>query len=543
MQEIKMLNKPIIADVENSDNGSNSEQPSVDTQNPFYSTSGSSPTSATLTDDGNAERLVAKYGEELRYVHEWRTWLVWGGHSWKQDASGAEVMARATSIAKSIYAEAVTATTMEERDAIVKWARRSLSRERLNAMIDLAKSKRTVQARSEHFDQQPHLLNALNGTIDLQSGKLLPHRQEDLLTKSIDIEYDPQAEAPVFKKFIEQIFDDNEEIVSFIQRAVGYSLTGETSEQVMFVLYGNGSNGKSTLINIFLDLLGDLAMQTPTSTLTVKRGETIPNDVASIRGKRLVAASEMDEGKRLSEALVKQLTGSDRVSARFMRGEWFDFRPTGKIWLSTNHKPIIRGADEGIWRRIRLIPFNVQFHDDTPENAHLPSERRKDRNLPARLREELPGILRWAVEGAVAWYRDGLTTPAEVMEATNDYRSEMDLLANFLDEACNVSPDAKAQSSELYQSYRQWCEANGVFPLNHTNFSLRLKERGFEKRKSNGRFVYIGVGLKAAGLPLPPASRSAEYADSAKDDVGGFAWDAGVKVARSYYEVEDGIPM
>ena len=374
---------------------------------------------------------------------------------------------------------------------------KSESEKSLSAMVRLAESESPLQVIPERLDADPWLLNVQNGTIDLRTGEQLPHRREDLITKLVPIDYRPDAEAPIFNQFVGQILAHNSNLVAFLQRAIGYSLTGDTREQVMFILHGNGSNGKSTLVNVLLSLLGDLAMQTPATTLMVKDNGTIPNDLAALKGARFVAASETDDGKRRSAALVKQLTGGDRISVRFMRGEFFEYVPTYKIFLSTNHKPVIRGADDGIWRRLMLIPFNVQFHDDIPANQHLPLDLRKDRNLPEKLRADIPGILRWAIEGCLAWQKDGLGLPDEVREATAGYRSEMDVLAHFVADRCVTVPTARVQSSRLYAAYAQWCDDNGEFKLPNKMFTLKMKERGFEPRHGREGNFYSGLGLAA----------------------------------------------
>jgi P4 family phage/plasmid primase-like protien len=448
------------------------------------------------TDLGNAERLVALYGQDLRYCALWRKWLVWDGTRWIIDST-AEVMRRAKTTVRSIYKEAERATSDADSKELAKWAMRSESEKTFNAMVRLAQSEAPLQVLPEQLDADPWLLNVANGTIDLRTGELLPHRREDLITKVVPIDYRPDAEAPIFNQFVGQILAHNSNLIAFLQRAIGYSLTGDTREQVMFILHGNGSNGKSTLINILLSLLGDLAMQTPASTLMVKDNGTIPNDLAALKGARFVAASETDDGKRLSEALVKRLTGGDRISVRFMRGEYFEYVPTYKIFLSTNNKPVIRGADNGIWRRIRLIPFNIQFHDNIPANQHLPQDLRKDLDLPQKLSGELPGILRWAVEGCLVWQRDGLGLPDEVREATAEYRSEMDVLALFLADKCVISAAAKVQSSRLYAIYAQWCDENGEYKLPNKTFKLRMKERGFEPYHGREGNFYYGLGLAA----------------------------------------------
>jgi len=278
--------------------------------------------------------------------------------------------------------------------------------------------------------------------------------------------------------------DGNQNLITFLQRAVGYSLTGATSEQVLFFLYGTGANGKSTFLDIIYELFGNYASATPTSTLLSKAGsDTIPNDIARLKGVRFVSAVETEDGRRLAESVLKQITGDKRISARFMRGEWFDFKPECKLWLAANHKPVIRGTDDGIWRRIRLIPFTVS----------IPPEE-QDRKLFEKLLTELPGILNWAMQGCVRWQREGLDLPLEVKTAIATYRAEMDTLSDFFAECCIVAPDATASAKELYLRYTFWCEENGERPERQKAFGMRLSERGF-KRVKNNITIWHGIGV------------------------------------------------
>ena len=254
----------------------------------------------------------------------------------------------------------------------------------------------------------------------------------------------------------------------------------------MAIFYGPGANGKTTLIETVRSLLGDYGMQAPAETFLEKRDTGIPNDVARLRGARFVAATETAEGRRLNEALVKRMTGGDTIVARFMRGEWFEFPATFKVVLATNHRPEIRGTDEAIWRRIRLVPFTVT----------IPAEER-DHELPAKLRAELPGILRWAVEGCLAWQRDGLDTPEAVVAATADYRSEMDLLGEFIEDCCIVDPNVRSKASDLYNRFNYWSDQSGQrVRLTQQAFGRRLNERGFDQSRSNSARWWVGVGIR-----------------------------------------------
>jgi putative DNA primase/helicase len=287
----------------------------------------------------------------------------------------------------------------------------------------------------------------------------------------------------------------NSHLIGFLQRAVGYSLTGDTSERVLFILYGTGANGKTTLLETIRYALGDYALRTPVITLMSRRGDAVPNDVARLKGARLVSASEFEEGRRLAEGLVKDLTGGDTVSARFMRAEWFDFKPECKVWLGTNHKPLIRGSDNAIWDRIRLIPFNVRI-----------PEQEQDKHLAQKLQLEAAGILAWAVQGCLQWQESGLDNPSEVSDATQTYRNEMDILADFIEDCCVENPKAEVTVKALHQAFVEWCDRNGEKPMTKTKLGLRLKEKGFTPGRQTGSTarVWKGIGLLSQGAESPP---------------------------------------
>lgn len=435
-----------------------------------------------LTDAGNAQRFVAQHRNHIRYVHAWSKWIVWDGSRWQSDDTG-EIYRLALKTIRGMYADAAEIEDAKERKRLVDHARKSESKQRIEGMISLAEN--LVPIRPDDLDTDTMLFNVVNGTIDLRTGKLRAHNPDDFITKKSTIHYDPNAGYPNFERFLNEILDSDQELADFVQRLAGYSLTGDTREQILVFAYGTGQNGKTTLLNTLLALLGEYGMQTPTETLLIRRTEGIPNDIARLRGARLVAATEVEENRRLSEALVKQLTGGDRISARFMRGEWFDFTPTFKILLATNHKPVIRGTDHAIWRRIRLIPFTVTIPDE-----------RKDPKLPKTLLKELSGILNWALAGCLAWLRDGLSMPARVEQATSAYRSEMDVLADWLQDRCVIEPDAECYSGDLYQSYKAWCDAAGEKPKSQKWLAMRLSERGFQTTKgSKGKRKWIGVDV------------------------------------------------
>jgi P4 family phage/plasmid primase-like protien len=438
-----------------------------------------------FTDVRNAERLIAQHGKDLRFCSAWGSWLIWTGTRWVKDETD-EVERRAKRTSRLLYQEAADEPVKKLREALVENALRLESQSRLASMIKLAKSEAGVSCTPKQLDADPWTLNLPNGTLDLHTGELRAHRREDLILKQAPVKYDSTALCPTWDNFLKQVMNLDGELTRFLQKAVGYSLTGDTSEQVIFILYGTGANGKSTFINTVMSLLGvgEYAMQTPTETLLTKRGSSIPNDVARLHGARFVAAVEAEHGRSLAEALVKQLTGGDMISARFLHREWFDFKPAFKVFLAVNHKPKIRGTDHAIWRRIRLIPFKVTIPDD-----------RQDKRLTEKLRGELPGILRWAVEGCLLWQRDGLGVPPAVEDATAAYRKEMDVIATFLAECCRCRPEGYVTVKDMYDAYTNWCRDTGEYPVPQRVFNTALTERGVKKKRTATSRGWRGIEL------------------------------------------------
>jgi putative DNA primase/helicase len=297
--------------------------------------------------------------------------------------------------------------------------------------------------------------------------------------------FDPSAKCPNWRKFIMEIMNCNGELIHFIQNAAGWAMTGDTSEQAMFILFGTGANGKSTFLNTVMNLLGDYAIATPTENFMKKTGDQITNDIARLRGARFVTTTEAEHGRRLSEPLIKQITGNDRMTARFLYGEFFNFAPTFKIFMATNHKPVIKGTDHGIWRRIKLIPFTTRIEEE-----------RQDKHLEEKLMEEKAGILNWLLEGARRWCAEGLKTPNIIISATDEYRAEMDIIGNFIRERCVLLPDVSIRARELFKCYQGWCDENNERACSERFFGLRLKETGLEQKRCNDGRYWQGVGVK-----------------------------------------------
>ncbi len=446
-----------------------------------------------LTDTGNAERLVARHGEDLRYVHAWSRWLVWTGKNWEADDTGA-INRRAKDTVRAIYGEAQEASDSSTRRELASHATKCEAESRLRAMIALAQSEEGIPVRIDDLDADPWILNVRNGTIDLKTGELREHRREDLITKIAPVEYDPDAKAPAWEAFLERILP-SEAIRRFVQRIMGYSLTGDVSAQILPFLHGLGANGKSTLVNTTLEMLGDYGQLAAPELLLSKRGAH-PTELADLKGARLVASVEIEDGRKMAESLVKQLTGGEKVKARYLHKDFFEFDPTHKVFLVANHKPEVLGTDFAIWRRVKLIPFDVTI-----------PEEEQDPRLPEKLQAELPGILAWAVRGCLDWQRDGLAEPEEVKAATEAYRAEMDVLADFINERCVVRDGVWCIFADLYESYEVWCEESGETPEKKRKFGARLKERGFLPANGTKNVaIRKGIALRSDQDPSGPGS-------------------------------------
>jgi putative DNA primase/helicase len=337
----------------------------------------------------------------------------------------------------------------------------------------------------EKWDCDPWLLGAGNGVIDLKSGELREGAPEDRITMHVPSDFDLEAECPRWEKFLREIFCDNEDVIHYIQRAVGYSLTGDTSEQCLFLCWGVGSNGKSTFLNVLYYVLGDYALNLPFSAFELKARASIPNDVATIAGRRFVTAVETNAETRLNEARVKALTGGDSITARFLYGEHFTFTPAAKFWLAFNDKPVINDTTHAMWRRVRLIPFTRTFA--------------KNEKLESELKGEAEGILAWAVVGCLLWQGLGLDEPDVVTVATEDYRAESDAIGDFISECCNQASDARVLTQVMYDAYKGWAGEDAV---SLKAFTRRLQQKGFEKKQCKAfenRWTWFGLGLKGNG--------------------------------------------
>lgn len=448
------------------------------------------PVGLATTDTGNGQLFAERHGRDLKYVPELGKWLVWRGSHWDLDKTG-EVFERAKDTAKSIFNNAATSESDTVRMALGKHAAQSLNRPRLTAMISMASTERSVVLHMDRLDADDLLLGVKNGVVNLRDGSFRESQREDYLTLRSSTHFDGEATCPTFREFLQRVTGGDVELQSYLQRLAGYILTGSTSEQCFAFLYGHGANGKSTFLDVVMRLCGDYATQTQPETLMARRGGGASSDLARLVGKRLVVSNEVREGAHLEENLVKQLVGGDVVTARFLYQEHFEFRPKFKLLIAGNHQPVIKGDDDGIWRRVHLIPFQ-----------HTIPEKERDKQLGTKLAAELPGILNWAIEGCLAWQTQGLDAPACISEATKRYRKEMDLLGAWIDQECDVTPGRRTSSRQLYENYRNWCESGGIKPMSMMMFVRKLPTRGFRHDHTRTGNVIVGLTLRKHGLSL-----------------------------------------
>ena len=443
-----------------------------------------------LTDMGNAERLLHRHGPDLRWCAPWKRWIVWNGETWTS-AGDELVQERVKETVRSIYDE-MTAPDMRpaRAEALWKHATRSESASRIAGTINVARSATRLQLAPDDLDRDSWLINCANGTIDLRRGVLLPFTREDLMTKRSPGFFDTAATCPTWLAFLERIFDSQADLIAFMQRAAGYCLSGSTSERVLFILYGEGRNGKTTWLEVIRHVLGDYASGTPASTIMSQRNKGIPNDIARLKGARFVSASETSESAEIDEAFIKIASGGDTVTARFLNAEFFDFRPAFKIWISTNHRPSIRGTDPAVWDRIRLVPFNVRIPEDQLDKA-----------LRDKLILESDGILQWLIAGCLDWQRLGdLGVPPIVANATAEYQIDENIVAGFFDDCCDLQRNVSETSARLYNAYKAWSTRTGEEPLSQRRFADRLRQHGAiaARRGGDRERIWRGVRLLAA---------------------------------------------
>jgi putative DNA primase/helicase len=458
------------------------------------------------TDLANATRFLEQFAADVRWVPEWEKFLVWDGKRWALD-HGERVESMAKEIAREVWTsvvdEATRGTHPQQLQAIIRFAKETASSRGVLAMLRLARSDARVVVHPRQLDADPWLLNVANGTLDLRTGELREHSRRDLLTKLCVVPYveglvrDGRTPAPLWSRAMLMMAAGDAELISFLQRLAGYWLTGSVRDHVLPIFYGTGANGKSVYLNALCDVLGpDYTMKAPPDLLMVKRGDAHPTERADLFGKRLVVAIETESGRRLAESLVKELTGGDKIRARRMREDFWEFEPTHKVVQAGNHKPKVRGTDNGIRRRLRLVPFTVTIPPD-----------QQDKQLPEKLRKEREGILAWMVQGCREWQRIGLAEPRSVMAATDDYLSESDLLGQFIAECCIVEDRAWCEATSLFQHFCAWCEQNSERPHKRREFVKQMDDLGFSQERitsgpNKGRYIRTGIGLMASSEPV-----------------------------------------
>ncbi len=442
------------------------------------------------TDSGNAELFAHLYGGRLRFDHRRRRWLPWQGQWWTPDRDS-EVVRLAKEAARHRYEQAASIDNLKEREAEARWAIASENRMRIDAMLTLARAERPIADTGDGWDSDSWLLGVGNGVVDLRTGKLRAGRPDDRMAMHASAPFYPDATGPRWEAFLREVFGDDDELIDFIWRAVGYSLTGDTSEHCVFICHGAGANGKTTFFNTLRGVLGAYGYNMPFTTIEMQGRPSVPTDVAELAGKRLVIATETNERTRLNEARLKALSGGDPITARHLYSSFFEFRPVAKLWLAVNHKPRVEDDSYGFWRRVRLVPFLRTFR-----------ERSADKRLGEKLMTEAAGVLAWAVRGCLEWQKRGLEAPVVVQVATDEYQQESDPLAGFVSDRCVVAAGAVTGASSLYKEYRAWAEEQGLRPwevLSSTRFGRRMGER-FDKRHSDRGNIYAGIGLRAEGL-------------------------------------------
>ena len=445
----------------------------------------------TFHDAGNAERVLRQYGEDLLYCDERNKWLVWDGKRWIADTAKARFLAK-----QSMLTFLQRGIDVNDQ-AAQRFARQSLDERRIDGMLGLACIEPWIRVSADKLDARKDLLNVRNGTLDLRTGELRAHDRSDLLTKQVHHDYDPAAECPQWDAFLERIMGAREDedratrLIAYLRRALGYSLSGDTSERAVFILYGDGRNGKSTLLNVFKSIVSEYAVTIAAETLMTRQQQdnNTSSDLADLHGARFAQTSETEEGQRFAQGKLKRITQGSGSQIRACRKyeNPFSFEESHKLWVDTNHKPVIQNAeDQALFGRLHPIPFTVQI----PE-AEI------DRELAGKLLSEAPGILAWAVRGGVERYRYGLGQPKEVRQANQEWRQESDRLSEFIEECCATDPEIKVQASVLYRAYSEWADANREHPLTSTAFGRKMISRSFERDKTREGWFYRGIGIRS----------------------------------------------
>lgn len=439
-----------------------------------------------LTDTGNAERLAQLYGEKIRYDHLRGKWLWWRKHYWQEDKNGL-VYRLVTKTIRRLYRRSVKIKNLDKRHKLAKWAIDSEQRFRLEAAVALARNIKPIADDGIDWDNNPWLFAVKNGVIDLKTGQFRKGFPEDRLRLHSDLKYDPDAQCPRWIQFLNEVFCDDDELVDYIWKLAGYSITGVTKEQVYAICYGKGANGKGRFFTALRYVLGSYSYNAPFSTFELVNRASIPNDLAALERRRFVTSSETNENTRLNEARLKSLSGEDAITARYLHQEFFTFIPVCKIWLAVNHKPRVQDDSYGFWRRVRLIPFEREFKGEDD-----------DKDLGEKLQAEAQGILNWLIAGCLEWQQRGLEpTPIKIANATSEYEAESDPLNQFIEDCCLVKLEAIAKAGDLYSEYCAWAQEEGLRKteiLNSNRFGRRMSAK-FNKSHSESGKRYHGIGI------------------------------------------------
>lgn len=440
------------------------------------------------TDTTNAEKIVAMFGDKIRFDHRLRRWLIWRNHHWMPDSDGL-INRKGILAARQQLKEAADVEDSYKRKKTVKWAMDSEGKIKLTAAIEIAKSILPAADDGKDWDLNNMLLGCSNGVLDLKTGKLRDGLPEDRITMQVGVAYDPKAKCPRWRQYINEIFEGNKELSHYVHKSLGYSITGETTEQAAFFCFGRGGNGKSVMFKTISGVLGDYAHTAPASLFQRNYWATNTNDIAGTEHKRFLVSSETLSTAKIHEERVKSWTGGDMQTARFLRKEFFSFEPTVKPWLFINHKPKVEDDTYAFWRRVRLIPFNRAFKG-----------KEADEGLPKKLRKEFPGIFNWLIEGCLIWQKEGLQpTPEIVKLATREYRAENDELAEFIYADCVLDDEIKIKKSTLYTAYTNWAVREGYIGkdiLTRNAFGRRMGDKFEDDRNMKERF-YKGIALKS----------------------------------------------
>ena len=442
----------------------------------------------SLDEIGNAVMFASIIRSKIRFCEDLSAWRVWNGKNWAKDDATLWLHARLIARirfrqAKSKYNLMTTNGIAVTKNEVLKWAKKSASKSGIKAMLDVASKLPKMTASLKDLDKDIFLFNCQNGTVDLRTGVLKKHDLNDMLTHLSNASYIPGSPCPAWLKFIDEITLGNSELQKYLQEVLGYCLSGSVKEQVMFILVGKGANGKSTFLDAFINVLGTYAKTTPAHTFVNSESRALRNDLARLAGARFVSAVEINTGKKLDEALVKGLTGGDRITSRFLGKEYFEYIPQAKFFLAVNVFPEVSGSDDGIYRRLRVIPFEAAF-----------APHQMDKDLPNKLRREAEGILAWAIEGFKRWYERGsLLEPELVTDASMDFREQMDAVGSFLGDSCVLDSGASVQVGSLHDAYIEWANRNAVEPISKKLFGILVRQKGYKQKKSGKTRSWKGL--------------------------------------------------